>query len=172
VIRRLFLVAGLAALALTPARAIAQRGVGGMNRGRLGLPARDPGVTIPKQVNMINLLIERRQEVALSDSQFVKVISLKRVLDSTNAPMLRKLDSVERLFRKGGPIFSEPSPARKDSLAQARNAIREAAVTIHDNNQSFRDRAYELLNIQQLSKAQEIEAKAEKLILDAEKRKP
>jgi hypothetical protein len=174
VIRRYLLLAGLAVLALTPARATAQRGViGGLGRGRTpGNLARDPGVAVPKQVNMINLLLARRTDGAHSDSQFVQVIALKRLLDSTNAPLMRKLDSVERLFRKGAPMFSEPSIARRDSLYEAKAVVRETVAAVHENNTTFRDRAYELLNMQQLTRAREIEAKAEKALLEADKRKP
>ena len=73
-------------------------------------------------MNPINLMIEHRQDLALSDTQFMKVIAIKRVLDSTNAPLVRKLDSVQRLFKKA-PLFSEPSPQRRDSLAQARALV-------------------------------------------------
>jgi hypothetical protein len=160
---------------LTPALAIAQRGgLGGLGRGRgPGDLAREPGVVVPKQVNMINLLIERRQDVALSDSQFVRVIAFKRQLDSTNAPLMRKLDSVQRIFRGGTPMFSEPSVPRRDSLYEARAVVRETVAAVHENNSAARDRAYALLNMQQLIKAQGLEAKAEKAIEDAvPKRKP
>lgn len=113
---------------------------------------------------MLNLLILHRQEVALSDTQFVHVIALKRTLDSTNAPLMRKLDSVSRLFRGGRPIFAETSPARSDSVAEARAVVRQTNAAVHENNASARDKAYELLNEQQLLKAQEIEAKAEKAL--------
>lgn len=163
----------LSMLLLAPAALVAQRpGMGGFGKGRIpGSLAREPGIVVPRQVNMINLLIEHRQEVALSDSQFVRVITIKRTLDSTNAPVMRKLDSVERLFRGGTPIFSEPSPARRDSLAEARSMVREWTAIVHENNESARDRAYLLLGELQRSKAETIEATAEKAIADAEAKK-
>lgn len=159
---------------MTPALAMAQRGgFGGGRGGRIPGLSREPGLEIPKQVNMLNLLIERRQEVALSDSQFKQVISMKRALDSTNAPQMRKLDSVSRLFRGGTPMFSEPNAARRDSIAEARNVIRDALSIVDDNNATARDGAYALLNGPQLIKAKAIQAAAEKAVEDAEKqRKP
>jgi hypothetical protein len=159
---------------LTPALALAQRGGGGgFGRGRgPGNLARESGLVIPQQVNMINLLIQHRQDVALSDSQFVRVIALKRGLDSTNAPSVRRLDSLSRLFRGGTPIFSEPSRARRDSIAEAGFVMRDLVAAVHDNNATARDKAYELLNEQQLLKAREIESKAEKAIEEASKTKP
>ena len=157
---------------LTPALAFAQRG-GGFGRGRgPGSLAKEPGLVVPQQVNMVNLLIQHRQDVALSDSQFVRVIAIKRTLDSTNAPQLRRLDSLDRLFRGGTPIFSEPSPARRDSIAEARAVLREAVAIMEDNNASAREKAYGLLNEQQLLKAREIEGKAEKAAEDHGKKKP
>lgn len=148
--------------------------IGGLGRGRVpGKPAREPGLAIPRQVNMLNLLIEHRQDVALGDSQFVRVIALKRTLDSTNAPLVRRLDSLQRLFRGGAPMFSEPSPARADSLAEARATVREAAAAIHENNAAARDAAYALLDVQQLTRARAIESKAEAAIEDdTRKRSP
>lgn len=144
-------------------------GRGGIPRG----PAREPGIEIPSQVNMINLLIERRQEVALTDSQFMRVIALKRELDSTNAPHMRTLDSISRLFRKGQFVFSQPSRERNDSLAQARMAVREASAAVGENNASARDRAYVLLTDTQVAKARAIQSKAEQaLAATAAARKP
>ena len=157
---------------LTPALAFAQRG-GGFGRGRgPGSLAKEPGLVVPQQVNMVNLLIQHRQEVALSDSQFVKVIAIKRTLDSTNAPQMRKLDSLDRLFRGGTPIFSEPSAARRDSIAEGRAVMREALAIVEENNSAAREKAFGLLNEQQLLKAREIEGKAEQAVEGQGKKKP
>ena len=105
-----------------PAALIAQRGggIGGFGNGRgPGNLTRESGLVIPKQVNPINLLIEHRPELGLSDSVFLRVIAMKRTLDSTNAPSMRRLDSLARLFRGGKPLFSDPSPERIDSIAEA-----------------------------------------------------
>src|SRR5262249_20737939 len=112
------------------------------------------------------------QDVALSDSQFTQLISLKRTLDSTNAPQMRKLDSVSRLFRGGTPIFAQPNPARRDSLAEARVMVRDVVAIVDDNNASARDRAYALLSEAQVAKAKAIEAEAEKAAEEQQKKKP
>ncbi len=160
---------------LAPAALVAQPpGIGGFGKGRIpGSLAKEPGIVVPTQVNAVNLLIQHRQEVALTDSQFVRVIAMKRTLDSTNAPVMRKLDSVTRLFRGGPPLFSEPSPARRDSLAEARLMVREWTAVVRENNESARDLAYRLLGEAQRMKAATIEAAAEKAIADEEaKKKP
>ena len=162
---------GTAMLALVsvPALASAQT-MGGFGRGRgPGRLVREQGIAIPQVVNAVNLMIEHRQELTLSDTQFAKVIAIKRALDSTNAPLLRKLDSVQRLFR-GGPVFSDPSAERRDSLAEAHAFVQQTVGEITDNNATARDQAYGLLSVQQLESAQKLEAKAEQAIEDEAKR--
>ena len=147
--------------------AFAQRGImggrGALTPGRgAGSLARDGGVQVPKYVNAVNLLIEHRQELSLSDSQFVRLIAAKRTLDSTNVPLLRKLDSVQRVFKNGVPMFSAPSTQRRDSLAEARALVNETLGAVRQNITAARDKAYSTLSATQLTKAQEIEEKAEK----------
>lgn len=172
-IGRWFRIACLAAL--VPSLASAQRGGmgnmggGGIGRRRPGNIEREPGLVVPKQVNAVNLLIEHRQDLVLSDSQFARVAVIKRALDSTNSPLSRKLDSLQRVF-KGGPIFSEPTAARRDSLAEAHMVVTEATGTIHDNISAARERAFAMLSPAQVTKAQELEGAAEKAIEDENKR--
>lgn len=157
-------------VAVTPAVAFAQIPGGGFGRGgRAPGISRESGLTIPKPVNMVNLLIEHRQDVALTDSQFKQIISLKRELDSTNAPQMRRLDSLSRLFRGGTPIFSEQSATRRDSLAQGRIVMHEVLAIVDDNNSTTRDRAYALLDDQQLSRAKTIQSAAEKALAESER---
>src|SRR5215468_9660227 len=100
----------LFALAVSTAAEAQRPGMGSFGRGRgPGKLTVAPGIDVPKPVNVINLLVENRATVALSDSQFIHVIAIKRQLDSTNSPMYRRIDSVQRLF-KSGPVFADPSP--------------------------------------------------------------
>lgn len=154
-------------LAVFSGSAAGQRGIMG-GRGALtpgrgpGSLARDGGVQVPKYVNSVNLLIEHRQDLALNDSQFVRLIAAKRALDSINVPLLRKLDSVQRVFKSGVPMFSAPSVQRRDSLAEARVVVSETLATVRQNIAVARDRAYVVLSPTQLTKAQELEERAEK----------
>jgi hypothetical protein len=169
-IRRAFAFSILAAA--VPASLVAQgRGImggrGAMTPGRGGGNiARDAGIYIPKYANIVNLLVEHRPDLALNDSQFTRIIAIKRSLDSTNAPLLRKLDSVQRLFRAGVPMFSTPSAQRRDSLAEARSLIIETIGSIRDNVGAARDKAYAFLSASQVTKAQEMEDKAERAVLE------
>jgi hypothetical protein len=163
------------ALAFVPSVAFAQRvgmppgGAGRMGRG--GSIARESGITIPKLVNGVNLLIENRQALALSDTQFTRIIVIKRTLDSTNAPFMRRLDSLQHLFKGGSLLFGNPSPARRDSLAEAHGVVTETQGVIRDNISVWRDKAFALLSSMQLTKAQELEDKAERAIAEETKGK-
>ena len=162
-------------LTLGSAPAFAQRGVGvpggigGIGRRRPGNIEREPALVVPKAVNVINVLIEHRKDVALDDSQFVHVLSIKRTLDSTNSPLLRRIDSLQRLYR-GGPIFSEPSAERRDSLNAARAVALETIANVRDNIAAAREKAFALLSPTQHAKAQELEALAERAV-DEENRR-
>jgi hypothetical protein len=139
-------------------------GRGGGSSGKYGDLNRSSPIEIPKYVNPINLLIAHRQDLALSDSQFARVIRVKRAADSTNAPLMRRLDSVQVLFKGRGPLFGDPSPERRDSLATARSVIAETVAGVRDNIADARDKAYAFLSEQQLAKAQSFEEKAAKAI--------
>jgi len=153
----------LIGLCACPAPLLAQRGIlNGIGRGP-GRVEREPAVEVPKYVNPVNLLIEHRPALALTDSQFARVIVIKRALDSTNGPLVRRLDSLQRLF-KGGLIFSEPSKARRDSLADARVTVDRTMADLHDNLSAGREKAYALLSESQLTKAQQLEDDAQKAI--------
>ncbi len=165
----------LSGVVLLGALPIAARAQGGMGRGGGGSGRgfgrgagvqRAAGVEIPQVVNAVNLLVEHRQDLALTDTQFTRVIAIKRALDSTNAPLMRKLDSVQRLF-KNGPLFSNGSPERRDSLTEANSLVRETVTAVRENNATSRDQAYTLLSARQLDSAHGFEAKAEQQIQDA-----
>ena len=160
----------IAAVSL-PAALGAQTRIGGMGpdgqKGKPGRLSRDMGISIPKIVNPVNLLIEHRLEVALNDTQFTKIIAIKRVLDSTNAPMSRKLDSIARLY-KPRPIFSVITQERRDSIADAHPVVLELVAGLRENISNARDSAYTLLSARQLTTAQGLESVAEQANSGAE----
>ncbi len=160
----------IAAVSL-PAALGAQTRIGGMGpdgqKGKPGRLSRDMGISIPKIVNPVNLLIEHRLEVALTDTQFAKIIVIKRVLDSTNAPMTRKLDSIARLY-KPRPLFSAVTDERRDSIAQAHPVVLELVAGIRENISNAKDSAYALLSVKQLATAQGLESVAEQANSGAE----
>jgi hypothetical protein len=157
-------------LLLAPAIAVGQGRMGGAGRGMGGRTpgklAREEGLAIQRPLNPVNLLIEHRQELTLSDTQFTRIIAIKRALDSTNAPLMRRIDSVQRILKGGSPIFSDPSPTRRDSLAEGKSAVQETLAGVRDNISDGREKAFALLSPVQLTKAQDIEAKAQKAMDD------
>ena len=162
-------------VALGSTSAVAQgRGImpgrGALTPGRGGNMSREAGILVPKYANAINLLIEHRPDLVLSDSQFTRIITIKRSLDSTNSPLVRKLDSVQHLFKSGTPMFSSPSAQRRDSLSNARALVSETVGNIRDNIVAWRDRAYATLTPIQLTKARDLEGKAEKAAAEENQR--
>jgi hypothetical protein len=139
----------------------AQIGLPGGMHGRMTGPTRDSGVVMARHVNPLNLLIAHRQDLALSDSQFANIIVLKRSLDLANAPLLRKADSVERLF-KGRPIFARQSPEHRDSVRAGRELVDDVAGAVRENDDDYRARALALLNEEQLRAAETYAAEAAK----------
>ena len=158
------------AMAILPALASAQRGIGpsGIGSGRRGGGgiSRDPGLAIPKQVNAVNLIIQNRQALALSDSQFARVVVIKRQVDSANAPLMRRLDSLPRVFKGGQLVFGNPSAEKRDSVATATALVRETEAEVRATISDGRDRAYSLLSESQLMKAQGFEQAAEKALAE------
>jgi hypothetical protein len=143
-----------------------------MGSGRRGGASisRDPGIAIPKLVNAINLLIEHRQALALTDTQFIRIVALKRQVDSANVPLMRRLDSLQRIFKGGSIMFGNPSAERRDSLAEARSLVQESEAGVRANLSEGRDKAYGLLSSSQLLKAQGFEDAAEKVLADEAKK--
>jgi hypothetical protein len=157
-------------LVLLPSFLSAQRGMAGPGGfGKTAHIARDVGIVIPKQLNTVNLLIEHRQELVLSDSQFKAIIAVKRGLDSLNAPLNRRLDSLQRLFKGGSILFGAASPEHRDSIFTARAVVAETQAELHQNISVWRDKAYLGLSSTQAAKAGEIEDKAQRAIADESK---
>lgn len=151
-----------AMLVLIPALASAQRpGTSSIGRRPPNGLRRDPGIEVPPTINIVNLVIEHRQDLVLTDTQFVRIVAMKRLLDSTNAPFVRRIDSVQRLF-KNVPIFSDPSPARRDSVNAAKAVVREMTADIDDNIADSKDRVFAILSTPQKERAEQIEDKARK----------
>ena len=143
---------------------IAGAQIPGMGIGRGKLPSglkREPGIEVPPTVNVVNLVIEHRQEMMLTDTQFVRVVVIKRGLDSTNAPLARRIDSVQRLF-KTAPLFTQPTSAHRDSLNEGKSLVKELAADIDQNIADAKDKLFALLSTPQKERAEQIEDKARK----------
>ena len=143
------------------APAFAQRGgMGGRGGGggRRGGDSQDntPAV-LPQPVNPVNLLIQHSRDLALADSQVKRIVAIKRSLDSTNTPYLRRLDSLQDVIRKSaGRSMDDDSPMNPRTLVQ------RTVIDIRTNILPARDQAYALLSPDQLQKAKAYEDDAER----------
>jgi hypothetical protein len=148
------------ALLAIPALASAQRGGGGFGRaGGFGRNDRDnPALAAPAIVNGVNLLIQHRVELALTDTQLVRVVALKRGLDSTNVPLMRRLDSLQRAVRPSNDPTARANSAER--VRDTRVEMREVLKEIYANIQPVRDRAFALLSEAQTERAHAIEDQA------------
>jgi len=155
------LVAGVALAACVPAIAIAQLpGLGSLGKRTPALK-RAPGIDVPATINIVNLVVQNRQDLALTDTQWVQIIAIKRTLDSTNAPLVRRIDSVARLF-KSAPIFSQPSAAHRDSLEAGKAVVKEMSAGIDENIADAKDKVFGLLTTPQKERSEQIEDRARK----------
>jgi len=149
-------------VSLMPALAAAQMpGMGALSRRLPAALKRESGIEVPQTINIVNLVVQHRPEMALTDTQFVRILSIKRTLDSTNAPLYRRVDSVQRLF-KGVPIFTEPTAAHRDSLTAGKSVIKEMTADIDDNIADAKDKMFALLTTPQKEQAEQIADKAKK----------
>jgi hypothetical protein len=150
-----------AILLLLPALAIAQRpGIGSLGKRAPGIK-RESGIEVTPPINIVNLVIEHRQDLLLSDTVFKRVVAIKRSLDSTNSPLSRRIDSVQRLF-KNAPMFTAPSAEHRDSLNAGRALVKEMSADIDDNIADAKDKVFALLTAPQKERAEQIEDQARK----------
>lgn len=77
-------------------------GRGGMGRGDGGAPAALPTNDEIQQRDPIVLLMQKRKELSLADSQFTKLTQIDAALMDRNRPLLAELDSI----RAAGPAGS------------------------------------------------------------------
>jgi len=71
-------------------------------------------------VNVARTVVERERDLALTDSQRTQIVLIQRRLDSTTAPLLRKLDSVRPTWR--------PANGLNDLSQEQRNQLLKVLV--------------------------------------------
>jgi hypothetical protein len=108
-------------------------------------------------VNAVNLLISHLRDLALPDSVVKRIVAIKRKVDSTNTPLLRRFDSLQAVIRqKGGP-----KPEYRDSVDSPQVVLLKTMGEIRINIEPARVAAYSLLSPEQLEKAQGYESAAQ-----------
>jgi len=141
--------------------ALAAQVKGRMGAGReFGQSADDPLVSEPRPVNDVSVLIQHRQQLALSDSQFLQLVSIRRSVDSANFPLERRLDSLLHVERDASSTFRR-LPA--DTLRHLRDIARSTLDALAANIRPATERAHSLLSDRQVDMAATFEQQAREM---------
>jgi hypothetical protein len=132
---------------------------GRMAAGReFGQSANDPLVSEARPVNNVSVLIQHRQQLALSDSQFVQLVAIRRAVDSLNFPLERRLDSLVRVEHNASSAFRRLPP---DTARHIQDLARSTLDEIAANIRPATDRAHNLLSDRQVETAAILERQAQ-----------
>ena len=126
-----------------------------------------PGPVAP--VNLARAVIENERDLALTDSQRTRIVSIQRRLDSTAAPLLRKLDSLKPTWRPaGGP--NDLSPEQRQQIATLRAAQAVVVDSLTPTFTKARDEVMALLLPEQKERVAKLERQARKRAEEQSKR--
>ncbi|MEO8562832.1 MAG: hypothetical protein ABI601_12195 [bacterium] len=150
-------------LALLPSMARAQMAVRHGNSPFNGVPAPIVPVSVAKVV------LENDKDFALTDSQRVQLVLVQRQLDSADAPLLAKLDSIKPNWRPAGGL-NDLSSEQRDQLVAHRKAQVELINRIAPNVAASREHAMALLTKDQQERAAKLEKNARKRAEELAKR--
>jgi hypothetical protein len=120
-------------------------------------------------VNVARVVIERERDMALSDSQRTEIVLIQRRLDSTAAPLLKKLDSLRPTWRPaGGP--NDLTPEQREQLAAARAAQAAVVDSLTPTFAKAREQVMALLRPEQRDRAAKLEKDTRKRAEERSKR--
>ena len=158
-------VATIAALALvlSPSLAMGQMPVRRDNSPFAGKPV----PIVP--VNVARAVIEHERDMALSDSQRTEIVLIQRRLDSTTAPMLKKLDSLRPTWRPAGGL-NDLSQEQRDQLVSLRAAQVSVIDSLSPTFAKARDQVMSVLRPEQKDRAAKYEKDARKRAEERAKR--
>jgi hypothetical protein len=107
------------------------------------------------------LVLDHASELAITDSQRVKLGAIRQVQDSANRPWLQRLDSLRPAGRPAnGP--NDLSQEQRDEIAARRAAINEIMAGMRETNAEARQQTMALLSEDQQKKAAKLEDEAKK----------
>jgi len=161
-IRSVATVAALA-LVLSPSLAMGQMPVRRDNNPFAGKPAPIAPVNVARAV------IEHEKDMALSDSQRTQIVLIQRRLDSTTAPMLKKLDSLRPSWRPAGGL-NDLSQEQRDQLATLRAAQVAVIDSLSPTFAKAREQVMSVLRPEQRERAAKYERDARKRAQEQAKR--
>jgi hypothetical protein len=142
-------------LSLTPIMAGAQNGLRHDNSPFAGKPAPIVPVSVAKAV------LDTDKDMALTDSQRTQIVQIQRQLDSTNAPLLARLDSLKPTWRPAGGL-NDLSQEQRDELVAKRKAQVEVVEKIAPNVATANQRVMAVLRPEQRDRANKLEKDARK----------
>jgi hypothetical protein len=151
-------------IALLPAMAKAQIAV---RHGPDGPFGDEPIPVVP--VNVAKAIIENDKDMALSDSQRVQLVLIRKQLDSLNAPLFARLDSVRPSWRPAGGL-NDLSQEQRDQLVTQRKAQNAVIALMTPNFAKARERVLAVLTPEQQERANKIEKNARKRAEEAARR--
>jgi hypothetical protein len=151
------------ALVLSPSLAIGQMPVRRDNSPFAGKPV----PIVP--VNVARTVIEHEKDMALSDSQRTEISLIQRRLDSTTAPMLKKLDSLRPSWRPAGGL-NDLSQEQRDQLVSLRAAQIAVIDSMSPTFAKARDQVMSVLRPEQKERAAKFEKNARKRAEESAKR--
>jgi hypothetical protein len=142
-------------LALSPSLAMGQMPVRRDNSPFAGKPAPIAPVNVARAV------IEHERDMALSDSQRTQIVLIQRRLDSTTAPMLKKLDSLRPSWRPAGGL-NDLSQEQRDQLVSLRAAQVAVIDSLSPTFAKAREQVMSVLRPEQKERAAKYEKDARK----------
>ena len=143
------------ALVLSPSVAIGQVPVRRDNNPFVG----KPGPIAP--VNVARTAIQHERNLGLTDSQRTGIALIQRRLDSTTAPLVKKLDSLRPTWRPaGGP--NDLTPEQREQLATLRAAQQVVVDSLTPTFAKARDEVMALLRPEQKERVTKLEKQARK----------
>ena len=151
------------ALVVSPSVATGQMPVRRDNNPLAGKPA----PIVP--VNVARSVIEHERDMALSDSQRTQIVVIQRRLDSTTAPMLKKLDSLRPSWRPAGGL-NDLSQEQRDQLVTLRAAQAAVIDSLSPTFAKAREQVMSVLRPEQRERAAKFERDARKRAQERAKR--
>ena len=112
-------------------------------------------------VNVARTVIEHEADFALTDSQRTQIILIGRRLDSTAAPLLKKIDSLKPSWRPAGGI-NDLSPEQRDQLVASRKAQFAVIDSLTPAFAKAREQVMTVLDPEQRERAEKLEKNARK----------
>jgi hypothetical protein len=107
-------------------------------------------------VNVARTVIEHEHDLALTDSQHKELVRIQRQLDSTAAPLLKKIDSLKPSWRPAGGI-NDLSREQRDQLVASRAARFAVIDSLTPTFAKAREQVMTVLTPEQRDRAAKLE---------------